>query len=302
VPLIYGNPGSSAVATYNYVNDNPYQSGQLRGQFIYGRYKDSSGTEDFYIDFDADTPSTIIDAIGDAEYGYMGTIFSTLGSNTTDFIWAGTYTGGSPNVVALANAVTQYDSGNQILLHQLHPVLVTTPTAPALATGYTITQAKTAKRTSDIPYGKVQTGYFYDSIVGNRTIKCSFDPDDQYTLGRASVGSYLFLAPTDENSIVVNGNDSLSVKKIEFGANNSIRIPLVFQFRMTDFGGVGDTGIGFIGGDRTGATRDITYAKRMGFDIITYDGKDEERFSFDIVVFDKYRYNKLNLDNIILLL
>jgi hypothetical protein len=203
-----------------------------------------------------------------------------------------------PDVVALTNAVTDYDSGNQILLHADHPALVTNPVAATLAASNAITQAKTAKRKSDDLHGKKQTGYFNDITVGNRTIKSSFDPDDQYTLGRASVGSYLFLAPTDEGTILVNGNDSLSVKQIEFGANNSIRIPLVFQFRMTDFGGVGSTGIGFVGGDRTGATRDLTYAKRMGFDIITYDGKDESKFSFDIEIFAKYRSNKLNLEKV----
>ena len=67
---------------------------------------------------------------------------------------------------------------------------------------------------------------------------------------------------------------------------------------MTDYGGVGDTGIGFIGGDRTGATRDLTYSKKIGIDIITLDGKDEIRFSYDIEVFSKYRSNKLNLDKI----
>jgi hypothetical protein len=36
----------------------------------------------------------------------------------------------------------------------------------------------------------------------------------------------------------------------------------------------------------------------MGFDIITFDGKDEERFSFDIEVFAKYRSNKLNLEKV----
>jgi len=296
VPLLYSNPNTTAVSTYTYVNNNPFQSGQLRGQYIYGRFKDSAGTEDFYVDFDVDA-LTPISAVTDAEYRYEGTIFPILGTTASDFIWAGTYISPGGDVVALTNASTQYDTGNEILLHISHPALVATPTAATLAATNSITNSKTAKRKADDAYGKTQSGYFYDSVVG-RTLKCSFDPDDQFTLGRASVGSYLFLAPTDETSILVNGNDSLSIKEIEFGANNSIKIPLVFQFRMTDFGGVGDTGIGFIGGDRTGATRDITYAKRMGFDIITFDGKDENRFSFDIEVFAKYRSNKLNLEKV----
>jgi hypothetical protein len=295
VPVLYTNPDN---IIEDFINNSPFQSSQLRGQFIYARYKDVAGTEDFYIDFDIDT-SNVINLVDDAEYFYNGITYGNLGNPLNDFVWAGTYTGSDPDVTSIVNTVTEYDSNNIILLHKEHP-LVKDINKPAvdIFNDKDIRIAKTATLTSDNVNGKKQTGYYFDNI-NQRTIKCAFDPEDQFTLGRASVGSYMFIASSDERTLTVNGNDSLSIKEIEFGPNNTLRIPVVFQYRMTDFAGVGvTTGTGFIGGDRTLATRDITYAKRMGFDIITYDGTNETRFSFDLEIFAKYKSNKLNLEKL----
>lgn len=291
VPLLYTSPDS---ISNNFINESPYQSSQLRGQYIYARYNDVAGTDEYYIDFNLDN-NAVISSVDDAEYSYLGNPLATNGNINNDFIWSGTYDNGNPvgtsaDIVQLSSVSTEYNSGDEILLHINHPDVIN----GVQASNINARNAKTATLTNSDTHGKKQTGYFYDNVE-NRTIKCSFEPDDQYTLGKASVGSYMFIAPSDEDTLSVNGDDSLSTKLIEFGPNNSIRIPLVFQFRMTDYAGVGDSGIGFIGGDSTGATKDITYSKRMGFDIITHDGNNEDRFSFDIECFAKYRSNKLNL-------
>ena len=294
VPLLYTNPIDTA---YNYINNSPKQSAQLRGQFLYGRYVDIAGTEDYYIDYDVDSSIVLSTSLDPAEYKYDGTTYITAGTNATDFIWDGNTIDGTTNFTADPQSATDYDAltpaDDKILLHVLHPE-ARTNTAAAIYAGRLVTNAKTAKRVVEDTDGKKQIAYFYDSTL-LRTVKSAFVPDDQYTLGKNSVGSYLFLSVTDETKLSVNGDDSLSIKSIEFGTNNSIQIPVVFQYRMTDFGGVGDTGIGFVGGDRTGATRDLTYSKRMGFDIQL---SDTERFSFDIEVFAKYRSNKLNLEKV----
>jgi len=295
VPIVYTNPTNTAL---DYVNNSPFQSSQLRGQYIYARYRDVAGTEDYYIDYDINNPTTTINSIDVAEYSINPIAYGTLGNPSNDFIWKGTYNGASPEVTSLTVAAADYDSVQQILLHVRHPLVSqANKSLVDIVTDRDIRNTKTAQLDNSTSTGQKQTGYFYD-VANTRTIKCAFNPDDQFTLGKASVGSYLFLSPSDENSIVVNGNDSLSIKEIIFGPNNTLQIPLVFQFRMTDYGGVGDTGIGFIGGDRTGATNDITYAKRMGFDIISTDGTTESRFSFDLEIFGKYRSNKLNLGKI----
>tara|TARA_Y100000389_G_C17470614_1_gene530261 strand:+ start:2177 stop:5701 length:3525 start_codon:yes stop_codon:yes gene_type:complete len=298
VPVVFGNPDTNDVATFDYISNNPYQSGQLRGQFIYGRYRDTAGSEDLYVDLNPDN-NVAIATVDDAEYLYVAAS-TTAGNTTDDFVWNGDYDGSNvPRPTALTSVSTDYNQGEKILLHVDHPILndgLATPRS-AIASSKSISQSKMSKLSSNSTGGKKQMGYYFDSAEG-RSVKCSFNEEDQYTLGQASVGSYLFLAPVDKDKLLVGGDDSLSTKEVEFGGNNAIRIPLVFQFRMTDYSGVGNDGEGFVGGDSTGATKDITYAKRMGFDIITFDGKDEERFSFDIEIFAKYRSNKLNLEKI----
>ena len=71
---------------------------------------------------------------------------------------------------------------------------------------------------------------------------------------------------------------------------------MVFQYRMTDYFGTGsgaDGGIGNIGGDSTGATTNITYAKKIGFDIYP---NNSEPYQYDVEIFAKYRSNKLNIN------
>ena len=102
----------------------------------------------------------------------------------------------------------------------------------------------------------------------------------------------------DEKTLSVNGNDALSIKTIDFGFSKAISIPIIFQYRMTDYKGVGTSGLGFIGGDKTETIQDLTYAKRMGFDIKTSAAMDEADFHFDIEVFAKYRSKKLSADKV----
>ncbi len=65
---------------------------------------------------------------------------------------------------------------------------------------------------------------------------------------------------------------------------------------MTDYFGSGsgaEGGIGNIGGDNSGATTNITYSKKIGFDIWP---NNDDPFQYDIEVFAKYRTNNLNID------
>ena len=130
----------------------------------------------------------------------------------------------------------------------------------------------------------------------SRNIKTSFETFDQYTLGTQSCGSYLFLSGDTHESIQTGGDSVQSSTIIQFGQSNSLNIPLVFQYRMTDYFGTGsgaDGGIGNIGGDSTGATTNLSYAKKIGFDIYP---NNQDPFQYDIEVFAAYRSNKLNLD------
>lgn len=129
----------------------------------------------------------------------------------------------------------------------------------------------------------------------SRNVKNSFDTFDQYLIGKKSCGSYLFVASDDHEFIQVSGDAVNSVKSIGFGSQNSINIPIVFQYRMTDYFGSGsgaDGGIGNIAGDSSGATTNVTYIKRIGIDIYP---NGEDVVQFDLEFFAKYRSDNLNI-------
>ena len=114
--------------------------------------------------------------------------------------------------------------------------------------------------------------------------KMGFLDKDEFLVGKYSCGSYLYLAPKDHSSIQVEGSTSLAKRTLEFGEQNTIVIPIVFQFRAQDK-------LGFIGGWRSAGTlKNITYTKKIGIDIQV---KNEDLFSFDILSSGSYTRTSL---------
>ena len=128
----------------------------------------------------------------------------------------------------------------------------------------------------------------------SRNAKNSFDGFDQYTLGKQSCGSYLFVSSDNHLNIQVDGDSIQSREVVAFGQQNALSIPLVFQYRMTDyFGTTSGTGLGNIGGDETGSTVNLTYSKRIGFDLYP---NNSDVVQFDIEISAKYRSDRLSID------
>jgi hypothetical protein len=128
----------------------------------------------------------------------------------------------------------------------------------------------------------------------SRNAKNSFEGFDQYTLGKKSCGSYLFVSSDNHQNIQVDGDSIQSREVVQFGQQNAISIPLVFQYRMTDyFGTTSGTGLGNIGGDSTGSTVNLTYTKRIGFDLYP---NNQDVVQFDVEISAKYRSDRLSID------
>ena len=130
----------------------------------------------------------------------------------------------------------------------------------------------------------------------SRNTKTSFESFDQYLLGKHTCGSYLFISADDHEMIQLDGDAVQSDKIIQFGSQNSINIPLVFQYRMTDYFGTGSGstgGLGNIAGDSTGAVTNLSYSKKIGFDIWP---NSDNVFQYDIEIFAKYKSDNLNVD------
>jgi len=129
----------------------------------------------------------------------------------------------------------------------------------------------------------------------SRNAKTSFDGFDQYMLGQQSCGSYLFVSSDNHLNIQVDGDSIQSYETIAFGQQNAITIPLVFQYRMTDYFGVtSGSGLGNIAGDSSGNTVNLTFAKTIGIDIYP---NNSDVVQFDIEISAKYRSDRLSIDN-----
>ena len=197
----------------------------------------------------------------DDNYGKQQSIY--INENVTDLYNLATGSGG------VTQLVVPFDSGQSL---QASPSL----SSAALANLWDVSSP-----------GYITGGY-------SRNSKNSFDGFDQYTLGKKSVGSYLFVSADNHLNIQVDGDSIQSREIVQFGQQNSISIPLVFQYRMTDyFGTVSGSGLGNIGGDSTGSTVNLTYAKRIGFDLYP---NNSDVVQFDIEFSAKYRSDRLTLD------
>ena len=114
----------------------------------------------------------------------------------------------------------------------------------------------------------------------NCPIKNSFTDNDKFLIGKYTCGAYLFISPTSHQAIGSNSvSPTITKRTVEFGTENSIQIPLIFQYRVSDE-------FQYIGGWRPNQTmQNIRYSKKLGLDIYLKD----ETFSFDILAKIQYQ-------------
>ena len=321
VPVVYQNLDSSDIQTYEWFNSSPEQSSQLRGQFINSRFTNLSNDFDFYITDDIDTAdetgyniyeyglsytfnnvSILGDGSGDKNYNSATlTPYSTSGVNDQiDFIWNGSYSAGEP-LLTTVSTVGNSTYNNGILMHIDHPE-IDGKTALDIQSNGIVGMPKTTPRRADDSYGRQQTAFKLTNTINNEgnagwgsALKNSFEPNDQYLLGGHSCGSFLYVAPLDKESLVVDADNKSGKISIPGGNSNAITVDLIFQYRMTDYYGIGTSGTGRIGGVVGTTFTNLTYAKRIGFDILDSQNND---FKFDIDVYAKYRPLGKNINSI----
>lgn len=115
------------------------------------------------------------------------------------------------------------------------------------------------------------------------THKIGYCDADRYLSGRDTCNSYLFLSPINHEQIQVEGDTANSSAVID--SNDSIRVPIVYQYRMTDYDG------NIFGIQGLKATDDkvknTKFANIIGIDIWT-DVSSEEPKQYDIIVYSTY--------------
>jgi hypothetical protein len=344
VPVVYQNIGT---LNTDYINSGPDQSSQLKGQFIYSRFRNIANDDNLYVinegvqgDGDINTALPTLDAgINTAydkyEYGISYNLtgippadsitgfknfssavevpFTNTTSSPNDFLWAGSYSGGTitapsgtPKKIAIGgtgtNAVDFSKYSNGIYLHVDHPLLQSFNTLKDIIGDGLIGMPKTAPLRATDAHGKKQTPFrVIDSISSastqglRQTGKAGFSPEDQYLLGGRSCGSFLYISPLNTNSLVVDASNKSGKKMIPGGSANAITVDLVFQYRMTDYYGPKATGTGRIGGVLDNTFTNLSYAKKIGLDIIDFGGND---FKFDVEVTAKYAAEGRNINNV----
>lgn len=106
-----------------------------------------------------------------------------------------------------------------------------------------------------------------------------FSKNDKHLVGKNSVGATLYTSINNIESFQVDGIDSGSSKQIFSGDQDSVLIPIEFQFRMSD--ALGNPN----GSTALNTNAQFEYQKKIGFDVLL-KGK---LFSFDVLVSAQFR-------------
>lgn len=326
VPIQYQNTPSINSST-PWFNSIPFQSSQMKGQYIYSRHKNIANDDSLYAEGIIDLSAFDGSGIDDYEYGMSynltgitpasgvnrnyssasGVAFATT-SGSSDFIWSGSYNGLTPLVTALdsgANTPSSTTYDNAIFLHKNHPLLNQAITANQLSiidlhSLGIIGMPKTATRRVNMDSGSKQTPYRVATwtnaggVSVSRSLKMSFDSNDVYLLGGRSCGAFLYMAPLEQNSLLVDAKNKFGKSRVEAGSSKALSVDLIFQYRMTDYYG-DDNNIGRVGGIASTSLSNITYSKKIGLDII--DNQKNE-FQFDVEIYAKYKAEGSSITNI----
>ena len=126
------------------------------------------------------------------------------------------------------------------------------------------------------------------------THKIGYEESDRYRIGSISCDSYLFLSPLNHSEIQVNGDTNKS--NISIKSNESLRVPVIYQYRMEDYKGN-------IFGEEGYKSTDIIvnntkYANIIGIDIWLNTLSDTPK-QYDIVVYSTYNKDNARTGSVV---
>jgi hypothetical protein len=315
-PIVNTSVNAADTNNANKIASAFYQSGQLKGQFLYSRYTDVGLVNNLY-----QAPAT-------GTNRYVVPEPTSVTGTSQPWIW---------NRTAVLPGVTPAGNGTatSFSIHTDHPAInpaigTTTITYTALqqptitfdtVTGYP--QSPEAVSTFRHAYGFNQlgdrnipakqleykktwialgTGGTATTMVPALNVlpeKFGFVTNDKYLIGNNTCGAYLFLGPVTYNQLLVDGVNARAYKELNNGATNALVIPVIFQYRMTDYYGPSISssssagGLGIVGGFNPASTvppKNITYVRQIGLDLYQ---QDKQTFSFDIQVSSTYQKDSL---------
>lgn len=267
-----------------FINVPTFASRQSKGQFLYSRYTDISLNNALY-----NKPASVTDE------AYLPI---QSGGSSTAYVW--NYSGAATGNGDLTNFCVHTDHPDI----QSGTTLITNLSALFTANGG-LPNTNLGASTVYYPYfmhsayfnlqenetnGTLQLEYIQHQKSGGTPAladfprKLHFTENDKYLIGKNTCGSYLSILPEDHDFVSIDGtlyNDTEVIKK----SSNSVRIPVLFSYRMTDYDGTGSSGTGVVGGYGASVTN-LRYRKKIGIDIQQFDSR---LFSFDIEVYAQYK-------------
>jgi hypothetical protein len=122
------------------------------------------------------------------------------------------------------------------------------------------------------------------------THKIGYEDCDRYRTGSISCDSYLFLSPTNHSEIQVNGDTNRSHTLIK--SNESLKVPIIYQYRMEDYNGNIFGNSGYRSTDTI--VKNTKYANIIGVDIWLNTMSDTPK-QYDIVVYSTYNSDNSKL-------
>lgn len=266
-----------------------YQSSQVKGQYLYARNRDISLSNELYAapgnPADESFLPQLLGVDGTRSYVWDGGNGNAGNGDLTQFCVHIEH----PDLVPGSEFLAKYAqlwNGNGVPSGNVNTSEVFYPFF--MHSAYFNEPANSANgllQLKYLPYQKATT----PSIV-NFPRKVGFTKNDKYLIGSNTCGAYLFMAPSDHKSIGTNStvfNEGIIVKN---GDDFKLRVPVIFQYRMTDYNGSGNTGTGDLGGFGSSAQNNLEYTKKIGIDIAI---KNQELFSFDLEVQAIYKASSI---------
>lgn len=323
VPINLTNP---EVIDFQIGSPSMYQSAQCRGQFVYSRFRNIGDTFDMYANkssvldkpvfnesasfIDSEiTYDVISDDTGDITEKQKEIYNQLTGSNIES---VGDGEGIKKIIYRLPKTWKKPDSASVKNLNNNRTLVrinnLTDTTAATIANSLKKVSTRLSKISNEnsslftiIPkiqsaYGFADLGKIYESDLefdntdenGTTYItthKIGYEDRDKLAIGKDSCNSYLFLSPVNHSEIQVDGDTLDSTKSIK--SNESLRVPIIYQFRMTDARGY-IFGQELIKGDETKAiVKNTKYANIIGIDIWT-DRNALKPKQYDIIVYSTY--------------
>ena len=132
--------------------------------------------------------------------------------------------------------------------------------------------------------GNTMEGKEYNGKTFITTHKIGYEDKDRYAKGEDTCNSYLFLSPINHSEIQVDGDTIDSGTYLD--ANESIRVPIIYQFRMTDYKDQFNI-FGKYSSPSNSVVKNAKFANIIGIDIWT-DRNAIKPKQYDIVVYSTY--------------